>query len=189
MASKIDPALATMIKNLEEKTDKKIDDWVAIVQKLGALKHSELVKHLKEKHELGHGYANMVVHIASGAVGEKAPPGDDLVSAQYAGDKAGLRPIYDKLIKAVTAFGSDVELSPKKAYVSLRRANQFAIIQPSTKARLDVGLKLKGVTAAGRLEPSGSFNSMVTHRVRVESAADVDRELIGWLRQAYDAAG
>ena len=29
---------------------------------------------------------------------------------------------------------------------------------------------------------------MVSHRVRVTSPADVDGELIGWLRQAYDKA-
>jgi hypothetical protein len=189
MPQKIDPALATMIKNLEEKTGTELDDWVARVKKLGAIKHGEIVKHLKEKHGLGHGYANMVAHIASGGVGADAPPGEDLVAVQYAGDKAGLRPIYDKLIKAVRAFGSDVEVSPKKTYVSLRRAKQFALIQPTTKTRIDVGINLKGVTASGRLESSGSFNSMVTHRVRIEAAADVDKELIGWLRQAYNAAG
>ena len=89
---------------------------------------------------------------------------------------------------APAAFGKDVEVSPKKAYVSLRRAKQFGIVQPSTKARLDVGLNLKGVAPAGRLEASGSFNSMVTHRVRVASAKDVDAELIGWLKEAYQSA-
>jgi hypothetical protein len=29
---------------------------------------------------------------------------------------------------------------------------------------------------------------MVSHRVRVASAADVDRELIAWLRAAYEKA-
>src|SRR5690606_19407328 len=143
----------------------------------GPVKHGEIVKHLKEKHGLGHGYANMVAHIAAGSVGEKAPPADDLVAAQYAGDKAALRPIYDKLVKAVSAFGSDVEISPKKSYVSVRRKKQFALIQPTTKTRLDVGINLKGVASDERLEPSGSFNSMVTHRVRVESAVDVDKQL------------
>jgi hypothetical protein len=189
MPQKIDPALATMIRNLEEKTGKKLDAWVAVVKKLGPVKHGEAVKHLKEKHGLGHGYANMLVHIAAGDVGEKAPPGDDLVAAQYDGDKAALRPIYDKLIKALSAFGSDVEVAPKKTYVSLRRAKQFALVQPTTKTRIDVGINLKGVAPTARLEASGSFNAMVSHRVRVESAADVDRELVGWLRQAYDAAG
>jgi hypothetical protein len=184
----MDQATANMIKNLEEKTGKSMADWVAIVKKLGAVKHGEALKHLKEQHGLTHGYANLVVHTAAGSVGEEAPPGDDLLAAQYAGEKAPLRPIYDRLLQEVAAFGKDVEVAPKKAYVSLRRAKQFAIVQPSTKTRVDVGLNLQGVKPAGRLEASGSFNSMVSHRVRVESLEAVDAELVAWLRQAYDAA-
>jgi hypothetical protein len=81
-----------------------------------------------------------------------------------------------------------VELAPKNAYVSLRRSKQFGLVQPSTATRMDVGLVLKGRPAAGRLELAGSWNSMVTHRVRVGQATDVDAELIGWLKEAYSQA-
>ena len=81
-----------------------------------------------------------------------------------------------------------MELAPKKAYVSLRRRKQFGCLQPSTATRFDVGINLKGVAPAGRLEASGSFNAMVSHRVRVSDVNEVDDELIGWLRQAYDQA-
>jgi hypothetical protein len=62
------------------------------------------------------------------------------------------------------------------------------LIQPSTADRLDVGINLKGAAATARLEASGSFNAMVSHRVRVASAKDIDAQLIGWLREAYDKA-
>ena len=134
-----------------------------------------------------HGYANLIAHKTlksdSGSVSDVGK----LVDNQYAGAEADLRPIYEKLIAAVTKFG-EVEVSPKNAYVSLRRAKQFAILQPSTATRLDVGIKLKGVKPTGRLEASKSFNAMVTHRVRVETLKDVNKELVGWLRQAHDAA-
>jgi hypothetical protein len=188
MPDKVDAATATMIKNLEEKTGKSMADWVAIAKGAGDLKHGQVVTMLKEKHGLGHGYANLVAHTAKGATGEGAPAGDDLVASQYAGDKAGLRPIYEQLVKEIARFGKDVELSPKKTYVSLRRSKQFGLIQPTTKTRIDIGINLKGVAAKGRLEASGSFNAMVSHRVRVESVADVDKELIGWLKLAYEAA-
>jgi hypothetical protein len=89
---------------------------------------------------------------------------------------------------AVRKFGPDVEVSPKKTYVSLRRSKQFGLVQPTTKTRVDVGINLKGMPPSGRLEASGSFNAMVSHRVRVETAADVDKALIGWLKEAYDRA-
>ena len=137
---------------------------------------------------MGHGYANLVAHKLSEARSGGPADAEDLVAAQYVGPKAAFRPLYDKLITAIQKFGADVEISPKKTYVSLRRSKQFALIQPSTATRLDVGINLKGTPAKGRLEASGSFNAMVSHRVRVESALDLDAELIGWLKQAYQAA-
>jgi Domain of unknown function (DUF5655) len=44
------------------------------------------------------------------------------------------------------------------------------------------------VPAKARLEASGSFNSMVSHRVRIEKASEIDQQLVSWLKQAYDAS-
>ncbi len=82
-----------------------------------------------------------------------------------------------------------MEVAPKKSYVSLRRKKQFAILQPSTKDRLDVGINLKGHETTDRLEAAGSFNAMVSHRVRVTRKSDINAELKRWLREAYKAAG
>lgn len=182
-------AEAAMVANLKEKTGKSLDQWVKIAQASKLEKHGELVKLLKGEHGLGHGYANLVAHktLKSDAA-SAAGGGEDLVAAQYAGAKAGLRPIYDKLIAALHKFGGDVELAPKKGYVSLRRSKQFGLIQPSTKDRVDVGINLKGEPPTPRLEASGSFNAMVSHRVRIAGPAEVDAELIGWLKRAYDAS-
>lgn len=188
MAKSPADAEASMIANLKENTGKSIDEWVRIATRGGVKKHGEIVAALKSEHGLTHGYANLVAHRALKSAASDADP-DDLVTAQYAGAKAALRPIYDALVEALEKFGSDVELAPKKAYVSVRRAKQFAILQPSTATRLDVGINLKGAMPTGRLEASGSFNAMVSHRVRVASPGDVDQQLVGWLRQAYDAAG
>lgn len=183
---KVDDATATMIANLEAKTGKSMAEWVKLVQAERLPKHGAMVAFLKSKHGLGHGYANLVAHSVTG--GGTLTRGEDPVAEQYGGAKASLRPIYDAILAAVQKFGIDVEVSPKKAYVSLRRGKQFAIVQPSTATRLDVGLNLKGVAAAGRLEASGSFNAMVSHRVKLDSIKNVDKELIGWLKQAYDQA-
>jgi hypothetical protein len=181
-----DPQTQSMIKNLEETTGQSLASWVTIVAKSKLEKHGEIVTLLKTKHGITHGYANLIAHTARQSdAGASAP--DDLVDAQYRAKEA-LRPVYDRLIDAVTRFGRDVEIAPKKGYVSLRRSKQFALLQPSTKTRLDVGINLKGIAPKGRLEASGSFNAMVTHRVRVEQAGDVNQELVGWLKQAYEGA-
>jgi predicted transport protein len=183
-----DPAIAKMEANIAEKTGRPVTEWIGVVKKSGLQKHGEIVKFLKTDHGFTHGYANLVAHQAlksSAAHQDDA----DLVAAQYAGPKAGLKPIYDKLIEAAKALGAEVEIAPKKTYVSLRRKKQFALIQPSTRTRVDLGINLKGNEPTGRLEASGSFNTMVSHRVRLESAGDVDAEVKRWLEEAYEAAG
>jgi hypothetical protein len=178
---------AAMVANLAENTGRKLPAWIRICKASKLEKHGQLVKFLKSEHGITHGYANLIAHKT---LSEAAPAatGDDLVSAQYAGPKAALRPVYDALVKAVGRFGRDVELAPKKAYVSLRRNKQFGLIQPSTKDRIDVGINLKGTPPTDRLEKSGSFSAMATHRVRVTEKRQVDAQLIGWLRQAYEAS-
>ncbi|MCC6907248.1 MAG: DUF4287 domain-containing protein [Phycisphaerales bacterium] len=187
MAKSPDDATATMIANLKEKTGKSLEQWVKIATASKLSKHGEIVGMLKKDHGLTHGYANLVAHSALKSAASDAQP-DDLVAAQYSGAKAGLKPVYDALVAAIGKFGNDVEFAPKKAYVSVRRAKQFAILQPSTATRLDVGINLKGEKPTDRLEASGSFNAMVSHRVRLSDPKDVDKQLTGWLRQAYDAA-
>ena len=137
------------------------------MNKSGFSKHGELVSFLKEKHGFTHGNANVIVHYAKQSHAGAAESGDDLVNDQYRG-KENLKPWYDQIMAEVKKFGTDLELSPKKAYVSLRRKKQFELIQPSTKDRLDVGINLKGVAPSGMATASGSWNAMCTHRIKIE---------------------
>ena len=189
MPASPDDMAATMIANMKSKTGKTLEQWLAIADKTGAEKHGQIVKALKSEHGLTHGYANLVAHkLLKSDAGSKAAGGTDLVAAQYAGPKADLKPIYDAVIKAARSIGKDVEIAPKKTYVSLRRNKQFAIVQPTTRTRVDLGINLKGEPAAGRLEASGSFNAMVSHRVRLEKPADVDKDVKAWLKKAWSDA-
>jgi hypothetical protein len=188
MSGTPDDAAVTMIRNLEEKWGKSLAEWIDLVAASKLSKHGEILKLLKDTHGLTHGYANLVAHKAREAAAGGSSDAADPVEAQYGGAKAGLRPIYDKLVEAIGGFGDDLEFAPKKTYVSLRRNKQFGLIQPSTKTRVDVGINLKGEGATERLEKSGSFNAMVSHRVRLSDAGQVDSELLGWLKKAYDRA-
>ena len=88
---------------------------------------------------------------------------------------------------AIDRFG-EFEIAPKKGYVSLRRKKQFAMIGPGTNTRVDVGLNMKDVPATARLaaeKPGG----MCQYKVKLTDATEVDAELVGWIRRAYDGAG
>ncbi len=184
--SNIDDAFATMRRNLEERTGKTFAAWINIARSLGTDRHSDIVAYLKQEGPMGHGYANMIAHEARkpDTVAEEDP-----IDALYTGNKAALRPIHEAIIKTVKTFGKDIEFAPKKGYLSLRRAKQFALIQPSTATRIDIGINLKGVAPEGKLEAAGTWNGMVSHRVRIGAIADFGTEVKIWLKQAYDQAG
>lgn len=179
---------ARMLASLEEKTGKPLSHWIAVAKKSGHTKHMAILKHLKEEHGLLYGHANVVAFKALGTDAASAADDDELVEGMFKG-KEHFRKLHDRLSKAILAFGKDVELAPKKSYVSVRRKKQFAILQPSTKTRFDVGINLKGRPGAGRLQAGGAFNGMVSHRVTLTDEKDVDDELLGWLKEAYAAAG
>jgi len=177
----MDKALQTMIDNLPEKTGKTLEEWKVILKKKSFDKHGEGVKYLKTEHHVTHGFANTIVTLSKE---EKTTP-DELVINQYKG-KEGLRPIYEKIMGIVKKFGSDVEVVPKKTSVSLKTKKQFALVQPSTKTRIDLGIKIKDKAPKGRLETSGPFGTMCTHRVQLTDINQVDEEVISYLKEAYE---
>lgn len=186
----LDQAIATQMANIEKRTGKSIAQLTAIVKSSGLSKHGELVKMLKTDLGMGHGDANMLVHIALKSDGQSAAEGqtpEQVLDGLYTGPKASLRPIHDKLMIAIRKFG-DFEEAPKKTYVSYRRNKQFAMIGPATNTRVDVGLNVKGLKGEGRLQelPAGR---MCNYNVRLTDSKEVDAELIAWIQSAYEAAG
>jgi hypothetical protein len=190
--SSLDQARATQLRNIETKAGKSLQDLRSLLKGSGLTKHGELRSFAMEKLGLGYGDANTLVHLALASDGQSAAEAagssaEDVLAAIYTDKKAALRPIHDALMAAIGKFG-EFEVAPKKGYVSLRRKKQFAMIGPGSATRVDVGLNMKGVPATDRLlaEKPGS---MCQYKVKLGSAAEVDAELVGWLRQAFDAAG
>ncbi len=189
--STVDEGLEAQIRTIEQRYGKPLSEWIAIVRESGLTKHTAIVAMLKSQHGMSHGSAHRVALKADAASIAKAAEasGRDPAALLYSGKKAGLKALHDALMTAITTFGDDIELAPKKGYMSLRRKKQFAMIQPTTATRIDLGLILKDVPATERLESAASFNALFTHRVRVNTINDVDAQVVAWLKQAYDLAG
>lgn len=183
MVASPDDQLATMLANIPEKTGKTLAQWCALIAKSGHEKHGAIIKFLKDEYGVTHGFANL---IAAKARETGSDADADLVAAQYAGNKAGLRPLHDAIVECAKTFGDDVEIAPKKTSVSLRRKKQFALITPASRTRIDLGLALKGKEPDGRLQ---IYNAMCSHRVQLETIEDFDREAKDWMKEAYGRAG
>jgi Domain of unknown function (DUF5655)/Domain of unknown function (DUF4287) len=187
----LEKARETQLKNIEAKTGKSLGDLRKLIDKSGLTKHSEIRDMLRKTLGLGYGDANSLVHFAKQSDGQSAAEASgksigDLTAALYSGTKSELRPVHDSLLAKIRQWG-DFAIAPKKGYFSLRRKKQFATIGPGTKGRLELGLNMRDVKATGRLEalkPGG----MCQYRVFLVSAKEVDDELMGWVKTAFDSS-
>ena len=182
--------VATQLANIETRTGRSLAQLTALVKASGLTRHGEIRDLLKRDLGMGHGDANLVVHHVLQSDGASAASGkgqDEVLDEIYTGAKAGLRPIHEAVMAAIAGLG-DFEIAPKKGYLSLRRKKQFAMIGPATNSRVEIGLNMKEIAGTARLEaqkPGG----MCQFKVKLTTPAEVDGELLAWIRRAYDAAG
>ncbi len=176
------------LDNIQAKTGKTPNDFKAMAAEKGLTKTAEIMAWLKSDFGLGHGHAMAIVHLVVHQDHIKAGP-DDRTGKLFSGNKEKWRSAYDCILDKIKGFGTDASSSAGQTYINLLRdGKKFAIIQPSSAERLDIGIKLKGIEPAGRFEGAGTWNTMVTHRIRITDPAQVDPELFAWLKKAYEAA-
>lgn len=192
-----DPELARLnqLRNIQAKTGKTIAELHDALKTSGHEKVGQYRTLLMERFKLGYGDANTVALFYGkplpplddkSPIAPAAPVGDPLDSI-YTGAKANLRPLHGEVLAMIGAIGP-FEVAPKKSYVSLRRKKQFAMVGPATKDLIEIGLNSKTLTPTSRLKmmPPGC---MCQCAVRVGSSAELDEELQGWIKAAYDMAG
>lgn len=188
----VERAKLTQLANIQKKTGKTLDELTTLIQSSGLTKHGEIRSMLVEKLGLGYGDAhNLALYVLKTdvqlAAKEKGLTTSDVLDEIYNGPKASLRPIHEKLISAIQQLG-EFEVAPKKGYVSLRRKRQFAMLGPATNTRFELGINIKDLEADERLikQPAGS---MCGYKIKLTEVDQVDETVLGWVRQAYEAAG
>jgi hypothetical protein len=193
----IHPSVALTQKWLAElkgKTGRSIEEWVALVKKSAPKEGKARLEWLKEKHGLGTNYARFIAERAEGKGTETDSPEAYLEAAEryveemFGGAKAGLRPLNDELLRIGLGLGTDVKACPCQTIVPLYRHHVFAQIKPATRTRIDLGFALGARKAEGRLIDTGGYakKDRITHRIPIESAADIDDEVKRWLQIAYE---
>ena len=179
-------ARANQLRNIEAKTGQSFTQLRALIAASGLTKVGEQRTMLMQGLGLGYGDANALALMAQDAAQTPPPADADPLNAIYAGNKAGLRPLHDQVMAAISALG-EFEIATKKSYVSLRRKKQFAMLGPATATQLALGLNLKPVPPSLRLKAQPPA-SMCPCIVRLGSPAEIDAELLAWVRSAFDAA-
>ena len=175
------------LDNIQAKTGKTPDDFRMLAAEKGLTQYSEVMAWLKADYGLGHGHANVIAQILTKPDTGNVTP-NDKIAKLFTGKKEQWRQPYDDLLANLNEFGTDVGVAATSSYISLLRGSKkFGIVQP-TSERLDIGIKLKDAALTERFEAAGTWNNMVTHRVRISDPAQIDEDVLAWLKQAYAAA-
>jgi Domain of unknown function (DUF5655)/Domain of unknown function (DUF4287) len=182
------------IDSLPAKTGRSLEQWLALIKKEGPPNEKERRDWLKQEHGLGTNAALWMAERADGKGSEEDTPEGYLkaaatyVEAMFAGNKAGLRPLYERVLAIAASLGTDVKACPCQTIVPLYRKHVFAQLKPSTRTRLDLGFALRDLPAEGRLIDTGGFakKDRITHRMPLSAESDIDKEVERWLKRAYD---
>jgi hypothetical protein len=109
---------------------------------------------------------------------------EDLIAGQYR-DRPRLRPVLDTVLAALPSLGP-VTVQARGTIVSLVTPRRtFAVVKATTKSRVDLGLRLDSTQPGGRLLPARDIGA-ATVRIPLTAADEIDEEVFGWLRRAYD---
>jgi hypothetical protein len=173
---------------LKERTGRTIEDWVRMVKKSGPATEKDRIAWLKEAHGITTNYALWIAKRVDGGGSAASYDPDAMVEAMFAGKKAALRPIYDRMLELAFGLGKDVRVSPCKTIVPFYRNHVFAQVKPTTATRIDLGFALRDLKPSGKLISTGGFEKgdRITHRIPVASIGEIDKEVQKWLKHAYE---
>ena len=182
------------IGELKQKTGRSLEEWLKYIKKSGPKGETQRRAWLKEEHGLGTNTAWWLAERAEGKGEDSGDPDLYLAAAErdvekmFSGGKAGLRPLYDALLKLGLKTGKEAKACPCQTIVPLYRNHVFAQIKPTTQTRIDMGFALGDMKPKGRLIDTGGFakKDRITHRIPITSLDDIDDEVKHWLKVAYD---
>lgn len=182
--------MAAVSRSMKERTGRTVDEWVEVVEASGVdpLDQNAVRRWLKAEHDIPQNSRWAIADAAARAAGWERPTEEEYVDRQYSGPKAGLRPIFEELREILDDLGDDVRMEGRKTYVPFVRGRQFAAVAPAAQTRVDVGLRYTDPPASERLV-EGRAPGQGTHVLSLTSVDEVDDEVEGLLRAAYEQNG
>jgi hypothetical protein len=181
--------LSAVSDSMAERTGRTLEQWVELVAGSGVdpLDQNAVRRWLKDVHGVRQNSQWAIADAAARAAGWERPTVEQYVDEQYTGVRAGLRPVFDAVRAAAEALGDDVTVEGRGTYTPFVRKRQFAAAA-ATSSRLDLGLRFVDPPASDRLQPAKG-PGQATHKVALTGVGDVDEDLRGLLRAAYDQNG
>jgi Domain of unknown function (DUF5655) len=169
------------LRTLQKQTGEGVDAWKRRIGRQSIRDESDLRAWLTHQGVTGYAQSLLVME-RFGYPDFVLATADELIARQYA-DRAHLRLVYDAVVEAATQCG-DVVIQARKTFVSLVTPRRtFARVQPTTRTRVDLGLRLDE-RPSGRLQRSRIHETMPL-QVSLSSPDEVDAQVQDWLHRAY----
>jgi len=168
------------VKSLETRTGEGLVEWNRRIR-AGRFRETRHLRTWLSKHGITGYPQQLLVMERFGYPEHILTSGARLIANQYA-DRPELRPILDAVLRVARTSGP-VVVQARKTFVALATARRtFARVQPTTRTRVDLGLRLDGQRAGGRLRPNRHDTMLV--RVGLTNVHDVDSAVVAWIRRA-----
>lgn len=182
--------MAAVTESMRERTDRTLEEWVSVVQSSGVdpLDQNAVRRWLKSEHGVQQNTQWAIADAAARAAGWERPALDEYVDQQYAGAKAALRPIFDRLRAVIEALGDDITMEGRSTYTPFVRRRQFVAVAAATRSRVDIGLRFTDAPSS-RLLTSATAPGQATHKLSLTTPEQVTAEVERLLRVAYDQNG
>jgi hypothetical protein len=167
---------AAVVRNLQERTGRDLDAWLAVLSHAPAGPASEQVRWLKAEHGLGHVTAQVVVRHAAGGFDSDAVRLERLFGP--ASDPR--RALLAEVEAAVREASPSVRTTVCQGYVGYAGRRQFAVVRGRPDG-VEVGLRLDPTDAGPAPTRGWGGGSITSSFVVVDRLTDEQR---GWIRAA-----
>ncbi len=106
------------------------------------------------------------------------------VNDHFVNKDPAVRALYDQLVALLRTFGP-IEEDPKKTSIHLNRKSALAGVE-ARKNYLLLNIKSDHKIQSSRIAKAEQISAKrFYHKVRISAATDFDKELEGWLKEAY----
>ena len=182
--------MTAVSETIKERTGKTLEEWVRLVLANcpNPLDQNSVRKWLKSEHGIAQNTQWAIADAAARAAGWLRPSEEEYALSQYAGDKAALLPIFDRLRALLLGLGPDVVMEGRGTYTPFVRKRQFAAVAAATRDRVDLGLRFKSAPESALLRPAKA-PGQATHKLSLSSVGDITPEVEALLRAAYEQNG
>jgi hypothetical protein len=183
------------VAELKQKTGRSLKEWQTHITRNGPDDLEARRQWLKAEYGLGTNTAWWLAERADGRPTWDENPETYLsmapkyVDEMFAGPKAHLRPLADALMRLAMDVADDVKFCPCKTMIPFYREHVIAQIKPTTNKRIDFGFAVDAATPfTVRLKDTGGLKKKdrITHRIEMTKPEDIDVEVEGYLRLAYE---